>query len=70
MHLGAQQQLVDDHGVLVGALPQVDRREVKAEYAHLALQAAQAALGERAGALRLQAARDQLQVRGKLGGDG
>ncbi len=67
---GAPQQLVHHRGMLVRALAQVDRREVEAEHAELAPQRAQAARGERAGALGFQALRDGVEVARELGGRG
>ena len=63
---GAREQLRDRRLVLVRALPQIDRREMKAEQAHLPAQTRQPALGQAPRALRDERERNRVEVGGQL----
>ncbi len=62
------QQLGDHRFVLVGALPQVDGREMEAEHLHRALQRRQPRCDQRVRMVRLQRVLDHLQVGEQLVG--
>ncbi len=66
LHIGAPEQLGDHRLVHVAALPEVDRREMKAEEIQLALQRAQAAIRKPACALLFQSSGDRIQIRSKF----
>src|SRR5262249_26492756 len=67
---GEAQQLCHHGLVDLGGLAQVERGEVEAEEARLALERVQAAGGEPARALRFQACADQAKVGDELAGSG
>ena len=67
---GGIEQLVHDPLVHVGILPQVDRREVEAEYAHGAAQSAQPSLRQVARTICRQRIVNRLEIGAQLGGGG